>query len=138
MYLSFFNRYSSLFFFINFVLLLNVVANQYDQKEIKNNNLPIKRMIIILIPGGYSHNIVVKNLLDYTISHEVEFKYEYHIISHKIDSDFWEQKLKSENKYNSYKLYIYGDSLTYKETMNSAIEEMNNNPTFGFLDLIRQ
>jgi hypothetical protein len=89
-------------------------------------------MIIILIPGGYSHNIVVKNLLDYTISHEVEFKYEYHIISHKIDSDFWEQKLKSENKYNSYKLYIYGDSLTYKETMNSAIEEMNNNPTFGF------
>ena len=132
MYLSFFNRYSSLFFFINFVLLLNVVANQYDQKEIKNNNLPIKRMIIILIPGGYSHNIVVKNLLDYTISHEVEFKYEYHIISHKIDSDFWEQKLKSENKYNSYKLYIYGDSLTYKETMNSAIEEMNNNPTFGF------
>ena len=132
MYLSFINRYSSFFFFINFVLLLNVVANQYDQKEIKNNNLPIKRMIIILIPGGYSHNIVVKNLLDYTISHEVEFKYEYHIISHKIDSDFWEQKLKSENKYNSYKLYIYGDSLTYKETMNSAIEEMNNNPTFGF------
>ena len=72
-------------------------------------------MIIVLIPGIPSHNIVIQNLLDYTISHEEEFKYEYHIISHKIDSDIWEQKLKSENKHNSYKLYIYGDSSSYEE-----------------------
>ena len=30
------------------------------------------------------------------------------------------------------KKYIYGDSSSYYETMNSAIEEMNNNPTLGF------
>ena len=127
---TFFNKFFSFFLLINFFLLLNI-SYQKEQIETKNN-LPIKRMIIVLIPGIPSHNIVIQNLLDYTISHEEEFKYEYHIISHKIDSDIWEQKLKSENKHNSYKLYIYGDSSSYEEKMNSAIEEMNNNPTFGF------
>ena len=120
---------SPFFVFYLLFILLNI-TNQINQEKTNNSSKQsIKRMIILLIPGGYSHNIVLQNLLDYTKSHEEEFKYEYHIISHKIDSEIWEQKIKSDN---SYKLYTYGDSDAYDETMKSAIEEMNNNPTFGF------
>ena len=121
-----FQKYTSFFIFINFIIFLK---NSFQISQ--GVNIPIKRMIITLIPGGHSHNIVVQNLLDYTLLHEDEFKYEYYIISHKTSSEIWEQKIKS-NKNLSYKLFTYGDPFTYDEEMNSAIEEMSNNPTFGF------
>ena len=97
---------------------------------LSENKLETKRIILTIFPGGHTHNIVIQNLLDYTILHQNEFKYEYFIISHKIDSEIWEKKLNANN--NSFKLYTYGDSYTYEEAMNSGIEDMNNNPTFGF------
>ena len=127
MNLSFYNKYTFLFILISFIVLINTT---YQKDQGKSNNFKIKRIILTLFPGISSHNLVVQNLLDYTISNENEFKYEYYIISHKTDSKIWENKIKSDN--NSYKLYTYGDFILYDETINSAIEEMNNNPTFGF------
>ena len=127
MNLAFYNKYTFLFILIHFFVLINTT---YQKDQGKSNNFKIKRIILTLFPGISSHNLVVQNLLDYTISNENEFKYEYYIISHKTDSKIWENKIKSDN--NSYKLYTYGDFILYDETINSAIEEMNNNPTFGF------
>ena len=124
-----FKRNFPFFILILFLILLNTSNQIFQEKSNNSSKQSIKRMIILLYPGGYSHNIVLQNLLDYTKSHEEEFKYEYHIISHKIDSEIWEQKIKKDN---SYKLYTYGDSDIYDETMKSAIEEMNNKPKFGF------
>ena len=124
-YFSKFSLFYLLFCFVTLLLSFQIV-------QCKSSSLPIKRMILTVFPGSFSNNLVIQNLLDYTISHEDEFEYEYHIISHKIDSEFWEQKIKSEKKEISYKLYTYGDSYSYNENFNSAIEEMNNNPTFGF------
>ena len=125
---TYFSKYSLLYVLFCFVTLLL----SFQIVQCKSSSLPIKRMILTVFPGSFSNNLVIQNLLDYTISHEEEFEYEYHIISHKIDSEFWEQKIKSEKKEISYKLYTYGDSYSYNENFNSAIEEMNNNPTFGF------
>ena len=116
--------------FLFLIQLLFTLFNTSFQLSESENKLITKRIILNIFPGGHSHNIVIQNLLDYTISHEKEFKYEYYIISHKIDSEIWEQKIKSKN--NSYKLFTYGNSYTYNEAMNSGIENMNNNPTFGF------
>ena len=116
--------------FLFLIQLLFTLFNTSFQLSESENKLTTKRIILTIFPGGHSHNIVIQNLLDYTISQEKEFKYEYYIISHKIDSDIWEQKIKSKN--NSYRLYTYGNSYTYNEAMNSGIENMNNNPTFGF------
>ena len=125
---TYLSKYSLLYVLFCFVTLLL----SFQIVQCKSSSLPIKRMILTVFPGSFSNNLVIQNLLDYTISHEEEFEYEYHIISHKIDSEFWEQKIKSEKKEISYKLYTYGDSYSYNENFNSAIEEMNNNPTFGF------
>ena len=114
------------FSLIIFIIIINISL------QITSRNLPIKRILILLIPGGHSHNIVAQNLLDYTITHEIEFKYEYHIISHNIDSKIWENKIKLENNNNSYKLYTYGDIFAYESTIESAIDEMETNPIFGF------
>ena len=54
------------------------------------------RIILALFPGISSHNLVLQNLLDFKISNENEFKYEYYIISHKTDSKIWENKIKSD------------------------------------------
>ena len=115
--------------FLFLIQLLSLFNTSFQLSE-SENKLTTKRIILTIFPGGHSHNIVIQNLLDYTISHENEFKYEYYIISHKIDSEIWEKKLNANN--NSFKLYTYGDSYTYEEAMNSGIEDMNNNPTFGF------
>ena len=117
------NKLVILLFFIFFFI------NSTSQSE---ENLKTKRMIVILIPGGHTHNYVIQNLFDYSILHEDKFKYEYHIISHRIDSRIWEDKIKNDNKKNSYKLYTYGDIYSYEETFDEAIEDMNNNPTFGY------
>ena len=108
-----------------FILYCNKATYQLEQ-----NNITIKRMIVIPIPGGHTHNYVIQNLFDYSISHQDKYKYEYHIISHRIDSKIWEDKIREDN--SSYKLYAYGDNFTYRETFEQAIENMNNNPTFGF------
>ena len=116
---------------ILFILLIPIffLINSTSQSEV---NLKTKRMIVILIPGGHTHNYVIQNLFDYSISHEDKFKYEYHIISHKIDSKLWEEKIKNDNNKKSYQLYTYGDIYSYKETFDEAIEDMSNNPTFGY------
>ena len=124
----YFSKYSLFYLLFCFVTL----SLSFQIVQCKSGSLPIKRMILTVFPGSFSNNLVIQNLLDYTISHEEEFEYEYHIISHKIDLEFWEQKIKSEKKEISYKLYTYGDYYSYNENFNSAIEEMNNNPTFGF------
>jgi hypothetical protein len=87
-------------------------------------------MIVIIFPGGISHNYIFQNLFDYSISHENIFKYEYHIVSHKIDSKIWEEKI--QNKSSSYKLFTYGNASSYKKAFEEAVEIMNNNPIFGF------
>ena len=86
------NKLIILLFFIFFFI------NSTSQSE---ENLKTKRMIVILIPGGHTHNYVIQNLFDYSISHEDKYKYEYHIISHRIDSRIWEDKIKNDNKKNS-------------------------------------
>ena len=88
-------KYSSFFILI---AIINLIQNSFQVSQ--EGNKPIKRMIITLIPGGHSHNIVVQNLLDYTLLHEDEFKYEYYIISHKTSSEIWEQKIKSNKNIN--------------------------------------
>ena len=113
-----------------FSFLVFIIFFINSSYQLGQNDLKTKRMIVILIPGGHTHNYVIQNLFDYSISHEDKYKYEYHIISHKIDSKIWEEKIKNNN--SSYKLYTYGDINEYRETFNEAIEDMNNNPTFGF------
>ena len=115
------------FIFINSSLQLSESNNSNNNNE---KNLKIKRMLVIIIPGGHTHNYVFQNLFDYSILHEDKYKYEYHIISHKMDSKIWEEKIKINNI--SYKLYTYGEISSYKESFEEAIEDMNNNPTFGF------
>ena len=115
------------FIFINSSLQLSESNSSNNNNE---KNLKIKRMLVIIIPGGHTHNYVFQNLFDYSILHEDKYKYEYHIISHKMDSKIWEEKIKINNI--SYKLYTYGEISSYKESFEEAIEDMNNNPTFGF------
>ena len=129
---SFYNKYSSFSLLLHFYFVLIILSQITLGKTGNSNNLPIKRMIITLIPGGHSNKEVIENLLSYTLTQEDEFRYEYHIITHIIDSDFWVQKIKANKNNISYKLYIYGDQSTYEESWNSATEEMKNNPTFGF------
>ena len=102
MNLSFYNKYTFLFYLIYFFVLINIA---YQKDQGKSNNFKIKRIILALFPGISSHNLVLQNLLDYKISNENEFKYEYYIISHKTSSEIRENKIKSDN--NSYKLYIH-------------------------------
>ena len=117
------------------ILFLFFINSAYQlPTTLETKTLEIRRILVILIPGGHTHNYVIQNLFDYSISHENRYVYEYHIISHRIDSKIWEEKIK-DNKSSfskSYNLYTYGDSLKYKETFDEAIEDMNNNPTFGF------
>ena len=113
-----------------------IIFNSSFQLSLKNNtikekNLTVKRMLVILIPGGRSHNFVFQNWFDYSILHEDKFKYEYHIISHRIDSEIWEEKIKMNN--SSYKLYTYGDIYSYKESFEEATENTSKNPLFGYL-----
>ena len=128
MYFANIHKYFSFFILIHFIIIFKS-SFQLD------NKMQTKRMIITLFPGVHSHNLVLQNLLNYTISHQEDFEYEFYIISHKLDSEIWEQEIKTGNKY--YKLFTYGDIFSYDETMNSAIEEMNNNPTFGFFGFNR-
>ena len=112
-------------FLLHIILLICFITYIKGNKK----NLETKRILIIILPGAHSHNFVFQNLTDYTISHEDKYNYEYHIISHKIDSEIWEKKIKSNN--TSYKLYTYGDISSYKETFEKGVEDMNNNPSFG-------
>ena len=135
-YLNFQNEnHKKLIINIFFLAIFINLSFQLKEENIINNNnnensLKIKRMIVIIFPGGISHNYIFQNLFDYSISHENIFKYEYHIVSHKIDSKIWEEKI--QNKSSSYKLFTYGNASSYKKAFEEAVEIMNNNPIFGF------
>ena len=115
---------------IHIIFIIIFINSSFQTQTENQRNLKIKRILVIIIPGGHSHNYVIQNLFDYTLSHEDKFKYEYHIILHNIDSNLWEEKIKMNN--NSFTFFTYGDSLSYKESFEEGIEDMTNNPTFGY------
>ena len=41
--------------------------------------LETKKLLMIIFPGGTSHNFVLKSLFNYTTTHQDKYKYEYHI-----------------------------------------------------------
>lgn len=107
--------------------------NQQDQSlsnSTSTKNLPTKRIIAIIFPGGRTHNFVYQNLFDYTVLHEDKFRYEYYLITHKADYDLWEEHFAKQGE--SFKYFIYGDKDSYDKSFNQAVEIMNENAKLGF------
>ena len=112
-------------------IIILLISVKCIENEITNNKeKKIKRMLVFMFPGGKTHNYVLQNLFDYSLSHEDKYKYEYHILVHKIDEKVWLNKVK-ENP-SSYKIYPYGDVVEYKKLFEEGIEDMNDNPTSGY------
>ena len=91
--------------------------------------LETKKLLMIIFPGGTSHNFVLKSLFNYTTTHQDKYKYEYHIIVHNIDVNIW----RDLNESQGYYLYNYGDVEQSREHLIKSLEMMNDNPNFGFL-----
>ena len=95
--------------------------------------LPIKRMLIIMWPGGKTHNYVIKNLLEYVINHQDKFFYEFHILVHNIDIDTWQNQIDIKDDKNIF-VYGFGNAQQFKIYLEKSLNEMKNNPYFGYLN----
>jgi hypothetical protein len=111
-----------------------IVENIVEEKKIENIiPLPIKRMLIIMWPGGKTHNFVIKNLLEYAISHQDKYFYEFHVIVHNIDLDTWQNQIDNKDN-NKFFIYGFGNAKLFKINFENSLNEMKNNPYFGYLN----
>ena len=84
-----------------------------------------KNILVNVFPGGKSHNFVLKDLFDYTLEHDKEFEYKYHVLVHNWDKDAWP-------KDGPYKVYGYGDMSLYDKIFNEALDLVRKDPIFGY------
>jgi hypothetical protein len=103
--------------FIVFFTFLIVISTTLC-KEAKN-------ILVNVFPGGKSHNFVLKELFDYTLEHEKDYEYKFHILVHNWDLDAWPND-------GPYKTYGYGDMLLYEMIFNEALDLVRKDPVFGY------
>ena len=116
--------------------VINQIKNETEIKVQGVNpikNLPIKRMLIIMWPGGKTHNYVIKNLLEYVVNHQDKFFYEFHILVHNIDIDTWQNQIDIKDNKNIF-VYGFGNAKQFKIYLENSLNEMKNNPHFGYLN----
>ena len=87
----------------------------------------IKRILLLIFPGGKSHHFILKELLAYSQS-KVD-NYEFHIICHNYDRNIWE----GTNHY----VYDYGNADQYTKVFEKALETVKSSPIFGYVDFHR-
>jgi len=128
--------------FIVSILNLNFILNSSTRKtnmnEKKENidkspslnvqhNIKIeKNIVVIVFPGGKSHNFVMKELFDHSIKNEKKYKYIYHILVHNWDKDAWAEAG------SDYIIYGYGDVDLFDVVFNSALDSVKEDPVFGY------
>lgn len=108
----------------------NTEKNLNEQTlQINNNNdneKPEKNILVLVFPGGKSHNFVMKELFDFSLQNEKNFKYNFHILVHNWDKDFW------TNYQQEYKIYGFGDIPQFDIIFNSALDFVRKDPVFGY------
>lgn len=112
-------NYKTFFLYFTLMSLIKIVFS-----------LEKKKLLMIIFPGGTSHNFVIKSLFNYTTTNQDKYQYEYHIIVHNIDYHLWDDLAKEE----SYFIYNYGNVEQSREHLMKSLEMMNSNPNFGFLN----
>lgn len=130
------NKKKALFLLFQ-LLVIFVTANHYSAKEpqrvqsqensnANKNQLEEKNILVLVFPGGKSHNFVMKELFEYSLKNSKKYKFNYHILVHNWDKDVW-------NKYaDDYKSYGFGDKAQFDEIFNSALELVRIDPAFGY------
>jgi len=86
-----------------------------------------KDILVLIFPGGKSHNFVMKELFDFSLEKEKKFKYKYHILVHNWDKDFWEKAPS-----NDYTIYGFGEISLFDKIFNSALDLVRKDPVFGY------
>ncbi len=103
----------------------------YNNNNIDNiNNIQNKiekNILVLVFPGGKSHNFVMKELFDFSKNNEKKFKYNYHILVHNWDRDFWDNFSNIE-----YKVYGFGDIESFDIIFNSSLDLVREDPIFGY------
>lgn len=107
----------------------NNINNESNLMKLSNSNNSEKQeknILVLVFPGGKSHNFVMKELFDFSMKNSKNFKYNYHILVHNWDKDFW-ISYKPE-----YKIYGFGDIPQFDLIFNSALELVRKDPVFGY------
>jgi hypothetical protein len=82
-----------------------------------------RNILVNVLPGGKSHNFVLKELFDHSLDRGD--KYNYHILVHNWDKDAWPIG-------GVYTIHGYGDIHLYETVFNEALEMARNDPLFGY------
>lgn len=107
----------------------NIENNNNNIKIVQeNNNNKIKNILVIIFPGGKSHHFVMKKLFDFTLKqkNKSNFTYNFHILVHNYDKDFW------EGAPENYKIYGFGDIKKFDIIFNKSLEKVREDPIFGY------
>lgn len=126
-----------LFYFLTIFIFLNIVSlayanqnnsNKSSDTSISNNKKENKNILVIIFPGGKSHHFVMKKLFDFAINdnNRNQFNYNFHILVHNYDKDFW------RNAPSSYKIYGFGDRESFDVIFNKSLEKVREDPVFGY------
>ena len=86
----------------------------------------LKRILLLIFPGGKSHHFILKELLNYTQS-RVD-NYEFHIICHNYDKNLWIG--------TDHHIYDYGNA-HYWQVFEKALDTVKKDPIFGYVDFNR-
>jgi glucuronosyltransferase len=111
--------------FLNGGVSCDQIKENAKNTEISDSKI-IKNILVIVFPGGRSHNFVMKDLFDYSLSNMNENEtYNYHILVHNWDKDVWPSN-------GLYTIYSYGDLHLYDVIFNEALDLVRKDPIFGY------
>jgi len=104
----------------------NNIYNNNDNNHQQRQEKQEKNILVLVFPGGKSHNFVMKELFDFSMKNSKNFKYNYHILVHNWDKDFW------TNYQQVYKILGFGDIPQFDLIFKSALDLVRKDPIFGY------
>ena len=113
------------FNYLKYFYTLSIIFSLFNFGTI-NSKLIEKNILVLVFPGGKSHNFVMKELFDYSLENQKTFKYNYHILVHNWDKDAW------DNAGHDYTIHGFGDNDLFDKIFNSALELVRIDPIFGY------